>query len=168
MLKHRAAQAAAGLSTKKTNVILIWKGGGPSHIDMWDLKPNAPAEFRGEFMPIKTNVPGIEIGEHLPLSAKIMDKFSIIRSVTHPDAGHESASHYLLTGYKPTNDIPANEVPSYGSIAAKQLGPRREGMPAYVAVPSAAKAPRPPILASRTTRFRSAAIRTRKNTRSAT
>jgi hypothetical protein len=117
-------------------VILIWKGGGPSHIDTWDLKPAAPAEYRGDFKPIPTNVPGIQISEHLPLSAKHMDKFAIVRSVTHPDAGHESASHYLLTGYKPTNDIPAQEMPSYGSITAKERGPRRSGLPAYIAVPN--------------------------------
>ena len=139
VLRARALGATSGKSSKDTNVILIWKGGGPSHIDMWDLKPKAPAEFRGDFAPIPTNVPGIDIGEHLPLSARQMDKYSILRSVTHPDAGHESASHYLLTGYKPTNDIPANEVPSYGSITAKQRGPRQPGLPAYVAVPQAPK-----------------------------
>ncbi len=136
-LRARSLRAAEGKPTKDTSVILIWKGGGPSHIDTWDLKPHAPAEFRGDFSPINTNVSGIEISEHLPLSAKQMDKYSIIRSVTHPDAGHESASHYLLTGYRPTNDIPSNEVPSYGSITAKERGPRKAGMPAYVAVPRA-------------------------------
>jgi hypothetical protein len=139
VLRLRAAKAATGQSTKDTSVILIWKGGGPSHIDMWDLKPQAPAEFRGEFQPIATNVPGIDVSEHLPLSARQMDKFSILRSVTHPDPGHESASHYLLTGYKPTNDIPANEMPSYGSVTAKERGPRRPGLPAYIAVPQAPK-----------------------------
>ena len=103
---------------------------------MWDLKPDAPVEYRGEFKPIATNVPGIAVGEHLPLSAKVMDKFAIVRSVTHPDSGHESASHYLLTGYRPTNDIPAQEMPSYGSITARMRGPRRPGLPAYVAVPT--------------------------------
>ena len=136
VLRLRSARAAEGRSTKDTSIILIWKGGGPSHIDTWDLKPEAPAEYRGEFKPIATNVPGIQISEHLPLSAKQMDKFSILRSVTHPDAGHESASHYLLTGYKPTNDIPSNEVPSYGSMVAKERGPRRPGLPAYLAVPT--------------------------------
>jgi hypothetical protein len=129
-------RAVAGPSTRETSVILIWKGGGPSHIDMWDLKPEAPAEYRGEFKPIATNVEGILVGEHLPLSARQMDKFAIVRSVTHPDAGHESASHYLLTGYRPTNDIPAQEMPSYGSITARVRGPRRAGLPAYVAVPN--------------------------------
>jgi hypothetical protein len=137
VLRLRAEQSARGEATKDTSIILIWKGGGPSHIDTWDLKPNAPAEYRGEFKPIKTNVNGIEISEHLPLSAKQMDKFSILRSVTHGDAGHESATHYLLTGYKPTNDIPSNEMPSYGSIVAKERGPRQAGVPAYIAVPRA-------------------------------
>ncbi len=137
VLRLRAEQSTRGESTKDTSIILIWKGGGPSHIDTWDLKPNAPAEYRGEFKPIKTNVGGIEISEHLPLSAKQMDKFSILRSVTHGDAGHESASHFLLTGYKPTNDIPSNEMPSYGSIVAKERGPRKAGVPAYIAVPRA-------------------------------
>lgn len=126
--------AAAG---KCTNVILIWQGGGPSHLDMWDLKPNAPSEFRGTFNPIKTNVSGYHVGEHMPKIAKICDKLSILRSVTHPDGGHESASHCLLTGYKPTNDIPAQEMPSYGSIVSKELGPKKAGFPGYVAVPTA-------------------------------
>jgi hypothetical protein len=136
ILRLRADQKGTGLSPKDTSIILIWKGGGPSHIDTWDLKPAAPSEYRGEFKPISTNVPGIQISEHLPLSAKQMDKYAIVRSVTHPDAGHESASHYLLTGYRPTNDIPSNEMPSYGSITAKERGPRRPGLPAYIAVPT--------------------------------
>lgn len=137
LLRGRAAAAAAGKPAKQASVILVWKGGGPSHIDMWDLKPDAPAEYRGDFKPIPTNVSGISVSEHLPLSAKQMDKFTILRSVTHPDAGHESASHWLLTGYKPTNDIPSQEMPSYGSIVSKQIGPRQAGLPAYIAAPSA-------------------------------
>jgi hypothetical protein len=136
MLRLRAARAERGEPTRDTSVILLWKGGGPSHLDMWDLKPEAPVEYRGEFKPIATNVAGIQVGEHLPLSARVMDKFAIVRSVTHPDSGHESASHYLLTGYRPTNDIPAQEMPSYGSITARMRGPRRPGLPAYVAVPN--------------------------------
>jgi hypothetical protein len=137
VLRLRAEQAAAGRPSRDTSVILIWKGGGPSHLDTWDLKPDAPAEYRGDFRPIRTNVPGIDISEHLPRSARQMDKYSIVRSVTHPDAGHESASHYLLTGYKPTNDIPAQEMPSYGSIVAKERGSRQPGIPAYITVPNA-------------------------------
>jgi uncharacterized protein (DUF1501 family) len=136
VLRVRAEQAASGTKPRDTSVILIWKSGGPSHLDMWDLKPDAPAEYRGDFRPIATKVPGIQIGEHLPLSARHADKYAMVRSVTHPDAGHESASHYLLTGYRPTNDIPAQEMPSYGSIAALERGARQAGLPGYVAVPS--------------------------------
>src|SRR5277367_1624523 len=75
-LRSKAAATQAGRPTQDTSVILIWLGGGPSHIDMYDLKPNAPAEFRGEFNEIATNVNGIRIGEHLPLQSRIMDKMS--------------------------------------------------------------------------------------------
>jgi hypothetical protein len=122
---------------KGLSVILLWQGGGPSHIDMWDLKPQAPSEFRGSFNPIRSNLNGYQVSEHMPRTAKVCDKLAILRSVTHPDSGHESATHMLLTGYKPTNDIPANEMPSYGSIVAKEMGPRVAGFPSYVAVPRA-------------------------------
>jgi hypothetical protein len=75
----------------------------------------------------------------MPRIAKIADKMTLIRSATHGDAGHESASHTLLTGYKPTNDIPANEAPAYGSVVAKEMGPRVDGFPAYITVPTAPK-----------------------------
>ena len=135
LLRSRAEAAASGRPSRDVSVILLWQGGGPSHLDMWDLKPQAPAEFRGTFSPIPSNVPGYQVGEHMPKIAKVCDKLCIVRSCTHPDSGHQSATHMLLTGYKPTNDIPSNEVPSYGSIVAKEMGPRRAGFPAYVAVP---------------------------------
>ena len=138
------AQAQAGddkatAPNKDMSVILLWQGGGPSHMDMWDMKPNSPSEFRGTFNPIKTVIPGYQVCEHMPRTAKIVDRLSIIRSTTHPDSGHESATHMLLTGYKPTNDIPAQEMPSYGSIVSKEMGPRVGGFPAYVAVPHAGR-----------------------------
>ena len=137
--KQAAAAESDGKpsASKDLSVILIWQGGGPSHMDMWDLKPNAPSEFRGTFNPIKTCMPGYQVSEHMPRIAKIVDKLAIIRSTTHPDSGHESASHMLLTDYKPTNDIPAQEMPSYGSIVDKEMGPKQPGFPAYVAVPRA-------------------------------
>ena len=84
----------------------------------------------------------------MPRIAKICDKLTVVRSVSHGDAGHESASHTLLTGYKPTNDIPANEAPSYGSIVAKEMGPRVDGFPAYVTLPTAPKRLAPPTTAA--------------------
>jgi hypothetical protein len=135
VLRARAAQAAAARPVKDTSVLLVWLGGGASHIDMWDLKPSAPAEIRGEFQPIATSLPGVDISEHLPLSAKEMDKCALLRTVSHRDSDHASASHYLLTGYEPTSGLPANEMPSYGSIVARERGPRRAKLPAYVAIP---------------------------------
>lgn len=129
------AATSAGSSHKEMSVILLWQGGGPSHLDMWDLKPDAPSEFRGTFQPISSNLKGCDVSEHMPQVAKICDKLAIVRSTTHGDSGHESASHFLLTGYPPTNDIPSNEVPSYGSIVAKEMGPVTPKFPAYVTVP---------------------------------
>ena len=141
LFRHQAAAADNGTpisgAKKDMSVILVWQGGGPSHMDMWDMKPQSPSEFRGTFNPIKSNMPGYNVCEYMPNTAKICDKLAIMRSVTHPDSGHESATHMLLTGYKPSNDIPANEMPSYGSICSKELGPKLPGFPGYVAVPNA-------------------------------
>ena len=82
-----------------------------SHIDMYDLKPNAPAEFRGEFREIDSNVPGIRVGEHLPLQSRLMDKMSVVRSVTHTNPGHGMGSHWMLTAYVPTIEINDNLNP---------------------------------------------------------
>src|SRR6516162_7230986 len=87
-LLRQRAQAAPGSSTPRKSVILLWLAGGPSHIDMYDLKPNAPAEFRGEFKPIATNVPGVQVSEHLPRQARVMDRLAVVRSAHHTNAGH--------------------------------------------------------------------------------
>ena len=83
LLKVQDASAAAGQLKKDTAVILLWLDGGPGHMDMYDMKPDVPAEYRGFWTPIKTNVPGIEVTELFPLQAKIADKFSIVRSLHH-------------------------------------------------------------------------------------
>src|SRR6185437_1718438 len=133
LLRLRAAQPAA--ARRKKSVILIWQAGGPSHIDMYDLKPNAPAEVRGEFKPISTNVPGIQIGEHLPQQAKIFDKLSVVRSAFHTNAGHGMGSQWMQTGYQATIEVNDNIYPSTGSVVAKMNGPNDPGLPAYVNVP---------------------------------
>jgi hypothetical protein len=127
---------AQGQPTRDTAVILLWLGGGPSHLDMYDLKPSAPAEFRGEFRPIPTNVPGIQIGEHLPRQARLMDKMSVVRSVTHTNAGHGMGTHWMQTGYVPTIEINDNLNPSAGSVTARMRGANAPRMPAYVCLPS--------------------------------
>jgi hypothetical protein len=134
LLRQRAA-AKPGTSARRKSVILIWLAGGPSHIDMYDLKPNAPAEFRGEFKPIATNVTGIQIGEHLPRQARIMDKLAVVRSAYHTNAGHGMGSQWMLTGYQPTIEVNDNIYPSTGSVTAKMRGPNEPGLPAYVNLP---------------------------------
>jgi uncharacterized protein (DUF1501 family) len=135
-LRMQARAAAAGKTTKDTAVILFWQGGGPSHIDMYDLKPDAPVEFRGEFKGIATNVPGVTFGEHLPLQAKHMDKMTIIRSAYHTNAGHGMGTHWMQTGYVPTIEINDNLNPSVGSIVAKMRGANAPRLPAYVCLPN--------------------------------
>ena len=126
-----AAQAAGVDSGTATSAVLIWMGGGPSHLDTWDLKPNAPSEIRGAFNPIDTNAHGVQISEHLPLMAQQMDKVALIRSMTSPEAAHERGTHYMVTGFQP---LPGFGVPSYGSVAAKFLTPQ-SSLPPYIAVP---------------------------------
>jgi hypothetical protein len=132
LLRLRAEGAAR---TSRKAVIQIWQAGGPSHLDMYDLKPNAPAEVRGEFKPIATNVPGIQIGEHLPRQAAIMDKLAILRSAYHTNAGHGMGSQWMLTGYQPTIEVNDNIYPSCGSVVANLRGANEPGLPAYVNLP---------------------------------
>jgi hypothetical protein len=110
-------------------VVLIWFGGGPSHIDTFDPKPDAPAEIRGPFKAISTNVPGIQLCEHLPRLAKMTDKFALVRSVSTALADHNLGSQLMQTGYPP---LPAFDVPSYGAVASKLLGSRGGSLPPYV------------------------------------
>ncbi len=137
LLRHKAQAREAGRPVKGTSVILLWLAGGPSHIDMYDLKPSAPAEFRGEFRPIETNVPGIQISEHLPRQAAIMDKLAIVRSGTHTNAGHGMGSQWMRTGYQPTLEVNDNIYPSCGSIVARLRGANVPGIPPYVTLPRA-------------------------------
>ena len=135
LLRLKAEAREQGRQVKNTSVILIWQAGGPSHIDMYDLKPSAPAEFRGEFQPIATNVPGIEISEHLPRQAAIMDKLAVVRSAMHTNAGHGMGSQWMLTGYQPTLEVNDNIYPSCGSVVSKLRGCNTPGIPPYVTLP---------------------------------
>src|SRR5258708_15080557 len=117
---------------KDISCIVLWQSGGPAHQDTWDLKPDAPIEFRGEFKPISTNVPGIQICEHLPFTAKQADKFTILRSMHSRENNHERAINYLLTGYLPLSTL---EFPSMGSVISKELRPKNR-LPPYLAIPN--------------------------------
>jgi len=136
LLRSEAAAAPAAIESKaKNNVIILWMRGGPSHLDMWDTKPNAPAEFRGEFGTMSTNVSGIQLTDMLPHCAKVMDKWSIIRSLNHGDAGHSTGDQFCFTGYGPGIAPDENVHPSVGSVAAEQLGKLNPRLPAYVMIP---------------------------------
>lgn len=138
ILRARAAAAQEGRPGRETRVILLWLEGGPSHMDLWDMKPAAPAEYRGFWRPIPTNVPGMQITEMFPRQARHADKFSIVRSLHHDDGDHIGSAHILLTGrVGPTVADQSPRAPSMGSIAARTLGPRRPGLPPYVVVPQA-------------------------------
>jgi hypothetical protein len=115
--------------------ILVWLNGGPSHLDMFDLKPDAPVEIRGDFRPTKTPLDGVRVCEHLPRIAKLLDRCTLIRSLTSPEGNHDRASTYLLTGYRPT---PALAYPTFGSVAAKEFGVGK-ALPNYIIVPTASQ-----------------------------
>ncbi len=127
----RMADAGEVQPGRATSAIFINLGGGPSHMDTFDLKPDAPSEFRGEFKPIATNVPGIEISEHLPRLARCADKFALLRGVSHSLAAHEFGTKYLNTGNRP---IPSLEFPGYGPVVSKEKGGPRD-LPPFVAIP---------------------------------
>jgi hypothetical protein len=120
--------------SKDFSVILFWANGGPSHLDLLDLKPQAPAEYRGEFSPIRTNVPGIEITEMLPRLARIADKFAIVRSLHHERAEHSGGTNRFLTGYPSrAANLQDSEFPEIGSIVAKQLETQARDIPLFMA-----------------------------------
>ncbi len=136
-LTEAAESGGSGNRKRATSAIFIELAGGPSHLDTFDLKPNAPAEFRGSFKPIKTNVPGVEICEHLPKLAQVADKFCILRGVSHTLAAHQFGREYVLTGNRP---LPSLEYPGLGSVLIKER-PGTRDMPGFVAVPSTSQRP---------------------------
>ncbi|MFZ9825103.1 MAG: DUF1501 domain-containing protein, partial [Gemmataceae bacterium] len=140
-LLHMQATASTGQEPKAKSCIFLFLQGGPSTIDMWDLKPDAPSEIRGPYKPINTNVKGIMVGEHCHRSAKVADKYAILRSHSHNDNGHTTGFHYVLTGYKANfadganSKVPVNELfPSLGSIVSRELG-TRGNIPPYINMP---------------------------------
>src|SRR4051812_47773355 len=121
-----ARGAQPTLRTRGKAVIMVYLNGGPSHMDMYDLKPDAPVEYRGEFKPIQTNVPGVQISEHLPLHAKIADKFAIVRNMKFEQQGHTAPE--LYTGFLRGNR------PAFGSVVSKLRADAgvRSPLPPYV------------------------------------
>jgi hypothetical protein len=130
-LAEATRKAQPGQTTGTADsVVLIWLAGGPSHLDTWDIKPDAPLEIRGNFKAVTTKGSNVQISEHLQHTAQVADKISIVRSVTSPTGAHEIGTHYMLTGFMP---LPGFAVPSYGAVASKLLGPR-SALPPYISI----------------------------------
>ena len=133
LLRQRAA-ASSSASNANTSVILLWLSGGPSQLETYDLKPEAPAEYRGEFRPISSAVPGMDFCEHFPLQAKIADKFSLIRSIQPNYQDHGPGTWRLLSGR--LQPVRASDGPSHfpeiGSIVAWARRGQRNGLPQFI------------------------------------
>jgi hypothetical protein len=139
ILRAKTESAATTGGRKNTKVILIWLDGGPGHMDMYDMKPDAPAEYRGLWKPIKTKVPGFDITEMYPKQAKVTDKFSVVRSLHHDTGDHFAGGHRMLTA-KDMGVSGANtnqKFPGIGAIVDREIGSRSPGLPGYVAIPYA-------------------------------
>ncbi len=137
LLAGRAAATEAGRTVRDTSVVWLFLSGGPSHIDTYDLKPDAPREFRGPYRPIQTNVPGIQLCHLMPRQTKLMDRMSLVRTLSHADGNHGSAVHWVATGVLfPPADLGEPQIaPFPGSVAAKVRGnDPRTGMPPYHAL----------------------------------
>ncbi|HVX64003.1 MAG TPA: DUF1501 domain-containing protein [Pirellulales bacterium] len=134
-----AAEQRRSPPARAKSVIFLYQFGGPSHVDMFDMKPEAPEKIRGPHKPISSNVPGISVSEHLPRVAQVMDKVTLVRSMHHGMKNHNSASYYALTGHAPpVDDIRLRDslelFPAYGSVV-DHLSPGDAGMPTFVAYP---------------------------------
>lgn len=135
----RAAERPDAPPARAKRVIFLFQWGGPSHVDTFDMKPNAPAEIRGPLKPIPTVVPGLPICEHFPEMAKRMDKVTLIRSMTHTMKNHNSAGYYALSGHAPPSDDQRlrdspDLWPAYGSVV-DALAPNESDFPTFVSYP---------------------------------
>jgi hypothetical protein len=133
------AEGTSSIKPRAKSVIFLFQWGGPSHIDMFDRKPNAPEEYRGPLKGIPTTLPGLETCEYLPETAKRMHHCTVIRTLTHKMKNHNSAGYYALSGHEPPSDDQRlrdslDLFPAYGSIVDK-LAPSRNGLPTFVAYP---------------------------------
>src|SRR5262245_12479878 len=130
-LRAEAARPSAG---EPTAVILVWLRGGCSHLDTYDPKPDAPAEYRGPFAPLATRTPGLLLTELLPLQARAAHRFAVLRSLAHTGGGHPAGSLQVLSGDPDAQDKPRPAYPDFMSVAAYLRPARRGPLPAYVGV----------------------------------
>src|SRR5688572_20980784 len=127
----RMAEAGEVKNANANSAIFINLAGGPSHLDSFDPKPDAPVEYRGEFKPISTSVIGMQLCEHLPKLAQCADKFALLRGVSHSLTEHQMGTKYLNTGNRP---LPSLEFPGYGAVVSKELASPQD-LPPFVAIP---------------------------------
>lgn len=129
----RLRAEAGTASTLDTSVIFVWLPGGPPHMEMYDMKPNAPLDYRGEFHPIPTNVDGLDVCELMPLHAQCADRYAIVRSIAHEFADHGGGHKRFLTGRDPKEPTGfVNDHPAVGSVVAKCREQRQNGLPTYI------------------------------------
>jgi hypothetical protein len=146
----RGASFASPLLGRAKRCILLWLDGGPSHLETFDVKPDAPAEVRGPFAAIPSSIPGLALSELLPRTATLVDRIAIIRSMESPLGEHNLGAQYVLTGYPPS---PSLAFPSFGAVQAFRAPPPPGGLPPYVAVPRANNAAGAGFLPARTAPF---------------
>src|SRR5262245_61211445 len=147
-----AAEAVNKPTAKAKACILIWQDGGPTHYEMFDPKPDAPAEYRGEFKAIPTAVSGVHYSEHMTKLAKQLDKYAVIRSIRHDQGNHGAGNHYMMTGAPPRIPVGCGAFvsfhPSMGSVVASEKG-APAGLPAYFSMPSMSRSGGPNFLGAK-------------------
>jgi hypothetical protein len=153
LLRLRAtAASAAALTPQAKSCILIWMDGGPSHYEMFDPKPSAPKEIRGQFQEIATRIPGVQFSEHLKRLAAISDKLAVVRSIQHNQGNHGAGNHYLMTGAPPRIPVGCGAFvsfhPSLGSVTAHERG-APAGLPAYFSMPQMSRSGGPNFLGAK-------------------
>jgi hypothetical protein len=134
-----ALRAAGGATPPATSVILFWMWGGPSQLETYDLKPDAPIEYRGPFRPVRTSVSGLDICELFPLQSRLAHRIALVRSLHHTMASHNDGSIEVLTGKTPIRPDPTSTAlsdhPDFGMIASKERGSHADGIPPYIGIP---------------------------------
>ncbi|MFN4918678.1 MAG: DUF1501 domain-containing protein [Planctomyces sp.] len=146
------SRKSGGPVAKATSCILIWMDGGPTHFETFDPKPDAPAEYRGEFSDIATAVSGVGYSEHMVKLAASLNDYAMIRSIRHDQGNHGAGNHYMMTGAPPRIPVGCGAFvsfhPSMGSVAARELG-RDNGLPAYFSMPQMSRSGGPNFLGAR-------------------
>src|SRR6185312_7115423 len=140
------------VAAKAKACILIWQDGGPTHYEMFDPKPKAPSEYRGEFKAIPTAVPGFHFSEHMTQLAKQLGRFAVVRSIRHDQGNHGAGNHYMMTGAPPRIPVGCGAFvsfhPSLGSVAAYERG-TTGGLPPYFSMPSMSRSGGPNFLGAK-------------------